>query len=810
MIPGDGVRIECAFSSDPADPSPAYEEISSYVLLNPGISINRGRSPEGGSVSPGVCSLTLRNDDGRFTAENPSSPYYPNVTVGRRLRVSYRESSTYGTANLVPAATASVEDGALTSWWSNYFGAPAASTIANSATRAFDGTKSVLVTWPTAVAGVGAGVFMPDQSLVKGRTYVASVRVWVPAGSPAVKFGDAFGATPTATSTVTGAWQQLTISWTAAAYDVYLGVRTNTASTAGQQVWVDALQVDEATVGQFPATAVGSGPTFTTAQAYAVGGPVKRRYVGYVDDWPTSWPSGPSIAYASISATDRFKRLSGRRRLRTIVAEELALDSPRAYFPLAEEESASAAGDASARGVCTSLARKQYGTGGDLTFGAGTGPGTDGQAAPVFAPLDASNGVTLYGRADGSSLNVVFGTGEPIALEGTINTTTANRRALAIASDWGWYVAIEVSAANKLVVAAEDPWRSSSKLTAASAASVTDGATHHVAVTVTSTTATLYLDGVSVATLDVSSLWSTGLRAFNVLEVGGAAGALFAGTISNVAVYSTGLAALTAARVADHAEACLTGFAGERSDERVARLLGYAAVPTADQALDVGLSTNIDHVDTTQSDALAIGQRVAETESGVLLVDRDGRVALHGRGRRYNATVRAALTASQIRPNPSIVYNDQAIANDVTARRQSGYSARVTDEESIDLAGVATADLDLVTASNAEVDAAAAWKVATSSRPASRFTGAVVDLLDDTVRGLVIDLEISDRLTVSGLPSQAPGSLVDLFLEGYSETISDSSWDLSLNTSSVSLAGRVWQLEDPTYGAIDSTNRVAY
>jgi hypothetical protein len=47
-----------------------------------------GRATEFDDISAGTWNLTLRNDDGRFTPDNPLSPYFPNVVENRRLRVT--------------------------------------------------------------------------------------------------------------------------------------------------------------------------------------------------------------------------------------------------------------------------------------------------------------------------------------------------------------------------------------------------------------------------------------------------------------------------------------------------------------------------------------------------------------------------------------------------------------------------------------------------------------------------------------------------------------------------------------------------
>ncbi len=63
------VTVEARFDTT------AWSDISSYVLLNEGVSCSRGRSNEFDTASAGSLSLVLRNEDGRFTPGNTSGPF---------------------------------------------------------------------------------------------------------------------------------------------------------------------------------------------------------------------------------------------------------------------------------------------------------------------------------------------------------------------------------------------------------------------------------------------------------------------------------------------------------------------------------------------------------------------------------------------------------------------------------------------------------------------------------------------------------------------------------------------------------------
>ena len=53
------------------------------------------------------------------------------------------------------------------------------------------------------------------------------------------------------------------------------------------------------------------------------------------------------------------------------------------------------------------------------------------------------------------------------------------------------------------------------------------------------------------------------------------------------------------------------------------------------------------------------------------------------------------------------------------------------------------------------------------------------------------------------LPTQAPASTLTFFIEGYTETIGNSSYEFDFNVSPTT-GYDVWVLEDATYGAYDT------
>jgi hypothetical protein len=72
---------------------PTYpKDITPYVRE---ISTHRGAARELERVEAGTASITLDNQDGRFTPFNPASPYYPFILPMRRIRISGIWDTTY-------------------------------------------------------------------------------------------------------------------------------------------------------------------------------------------------------------------------------------------------------------------------------------------------------------------------------------------------------------------------------------------------------------------------------------------------------------------------------------------------------------------------------------------------------------------------------------------------------------------------------------------------------------------------------------------------------------------------------------------
>lgn len=540
--------------------------------------------------------------------------------------------------------------------------------------------------------------------------------------------------------------------------------------------------------------------------------PRSYRFTGYIEELPTEWPDGRGIySEAVVVAVDRFKRMGRLTPFSSIIEEEYALDTPYAHYTMGDASGSTQAGDVSANGR-SALGTEQLGAAGTLEFGVATGPGTDGLTALTLTRASAGNGkylktdLTNDGDPMGGTLECWF-----------LTSTIAEMSMMALGSP-GFYPGPGPVIADLFIGSSGKLSANGASSVLESSGSVADGLTHHAVVTwsadgIGNTTCYLYLDGAQVDTDTYAGFGSPLWFDTAPLRVGGidipaafGSSSVFNGVIAHAALYNT---VLSADRIEAHYNAGANGFSGERSDERIARYASYCGIPTAEQDLEMGLSTSIAHVDITGKTPLDAMQDIAATEGGVLFMSGDGKLTFHARSHRYNAVSEATLTRAG--PATKFVVNDSLLINDVTASRDSGISYRATDAASIEAYGRAKGDVVLLTTSDNEVVDAANWKANSSSEPTPRLPSLPIEIsgASSTVQQDVLNLEIGSRATVGSLPATAPATSTDQFIEGLSEAWSDGAVQFDFNTSPAASSG-VWVLDSATYSQLDVSTRLAY
>lgn len=522
-----------------------------------------------------------------------------------------------------------------------------------------------------------------------------------------------------------------------------------------------------------------------------IGATVYDRFDGYVDSIEPSYP-GMDWSQVTVIATDVTARLAIGQPLKTMVIEEMLADDPDWLYPLSEAAGSSGAGDISQNGHPPLLVTASK-----------LGPSTLEFGTEVVGFADEQTGVAFDGPSAGvgtsgalSALTVTHQAGDPMLIPDAGGFSwecwfVYNEAPLISSvimgqfSDYTDVFAMFVLTAAGTVYfrlgsggGAFDSTPSSSALTA--------GTVHHLVATVSAglSSLRLFCDGVDVGTTAAAGIIfdSDSLRRTSVggLLTSVASRQGLNGTVGPVAQYST---VLTPARVLDHYQAGV-GTLVESSDERYARLAGYANVTTG--TLPSGEAT-VGHQNTSGKTITEALQQVARSEGSVSYATGAGALTFQSREARYNASAELTLTAADINEDATTRRDRQGMANEFTATRSGGASQRVVDAAAQLARGrFDGGSLDVVVSTDADARHIAEWEVATRKSPRSRLPSLTVDLLTLADAALVEDIlaaDLSTLVTVTDLPDQAPDTSMSVFLEGWTETIGVTQWSLTAFTS---------------------------
>lgn len=758
------LSVGAAFGYSITASSPVWTDITPYVdIAGAGVTINRGASDELSETQPGTCTLTLNNEDGRFSPGLASSPYYPNVLKNVPIRVRVVTTA----KNLV--TNPSFESG-LSDWSQT-----ASPTVVQNNTHVQHGSQAMRVTWG---APSGQAVFTVLYGLDIGETYTASAYVWVPVGAPSVEIHIDGMAAGTASST-TDAFQRLSYPFTATATTHTLVVEVVGTPTPGTQVWIDAVQVEE-------------GSTASTFDSD--GAQVHARFYGMVNEWPVRWEGLASSV--SITCTDLFKWLGNQPELQPMLVNEVLLDDPIAYYPLSEPADATSAGDLAGTSSVGTLAVTQVGSGGTIEFGAGEGPTG---AAPVFTPVSSSVG--KYLSADLGPNFVDANASFRARVECWFSTSTTNRVLLSLASTDNSTRAVFLLESGTGKLAIEKEQGGLGLITTVFATpNLADGQLHYL----------LYHEFANELTIDGTTYTTAAGNGpdLRLLTVGGYANnRLWSGTIAHLALY---VRSVTTAELTPHQTTGTTGHVGEDADDRLSRLASYVGLT---------VSTSGSTFDGMASQAMLGRQplehlrEVERTESGKLLASRSAaELEFQSRDVRYNPTPAVSIEYADLDTGGvEMADDDQRMVNTVVASRPGGATQRIVDQTARDTYGPKQVDLELFKDSDLSVTDAANWIVSRYADPPPELRSVPLEAstLDLADYRALLAADVSTVFEVTSMPDEAPSSTQTVTIEGYAETITQAQHKLTCHTSRA-LTDTVWVLDSSSYSQLDSTTRLAY
>jgi hypothetical protein len=346
---------------------------------------------------------------------------------------------------------------------------------------------------------------------------------------------------------------------------------------------------------------------------------------------------------------------------------------------------------------------------------------------------------------------------------------------------------------------------------------IADGKTHHVVLTEnfngTGFSIDLYVDGAHVDSrpnittypaTTISALYLAGNPAFLpvVFPVMG-----YTGTVAHLAISNT---LPTAQQITDIYNAGVNGLSGDLPSTRISRFLDFVD-PTIPRRLDTGQST-IGAQATDGASPLSAMQAVEQAEGGVYFIAGDGAAVLHSRAHRYQVTGvgHAELDADQYGADLQPVLDNQHIVNEMVITIPGGGTGSSRSPTSKAAYGLYRQTPSLPLANTTDAAGLAQNTVGLYSEPALRIPAVSVDLF--TQPGLyttVLPVDISSGLYLKNLPGQAATANVDLVVEGYTEKITASGYDIIFNLTPASLY-QVFQLDVSPYNQLDAANRLAW
>jgi hypothetical protein len=320
----------------------------------------------------------------------------------------------------------------------------------------------------------------------------------------------------------------------------------------------------------------------------------------------------------------------------------------------------------------------------------------------------------------------------------------------------------------------------------------------------------VYIDGAAVgSTLSVSSM--SGLR---TLHVGGYRGArLWDGQIAHLAIHeANGPCGPT---YAGNCTAGATGFSGETADVRVQRLARYAGLGS----VTIWGSTH-DPVSSQGPAGTGVVARMREveaSESGKLFAERDYYgLAYQSRDVRYNPDPSSEVFVIDYADldtlGVQLADDDQKLVNQAQGSRPGGATQRVNAPSSVAAFGPyepSGGALNLLKTTDNSVLDALYWLVSRYANPEPELREVPIEAFTMPSYLDILDAEISSYFSVYNLPAQAPTSELRVTVEGYTETIKHNAHTIQFRTSASS-TDSVWVLEDPVYGVLDVTTRLAY
>lgn len=810
----------------PGITSRKWSDISQHVYTRDDIEISRGRPDEGSKTDPASCKLTLDNRDGRYSPRNPEGPHYGRIGRNTPLRVwmgpptrgTVWNGTTKVTAHDAPRVEAATDDCLLVCAWGDVSGGNYTVPSGMTAGPELDGPVSTTVTASETLTSAGETSVRTATHDLSDTYAAASIAVPGAGGSVPVieeEHADAAGNsnfTITTTSSVQAGWWLLVFHcWNFDSRGTMLaepqgdpgdwypmGSAGVSGSVPHMRAWVRRVTVagqqnvtfrgdpDDASFDHHGRVLVLSNVVFHSP-----------RFTGEVSAWPPRWdPSGTDVR-TPIEASGLLRRLGNLRSpLRSpLLRESLRAHegTPVAYWPMEDGS------NASTLAAVQDNVRPMRIIRGDPDLSS-----YDGFAASE--PLPQMRNATMHANVpehSGSDTQVRWLMHIP---EGGITDATPIIDVVTTGDASRWQVRYETDG---LSVHVFDPAGVKIYSNFISWSPAVEGTHFRMS-------------------LELSQNGSDVDYALASLQVGDDTGSVFRDTITGRSFGRIGAVRLGAdqglegtalGHVAVYDQitsifdvgAALNAWRDEAAGRRIERLCREADITfTATGDLDETAAMGPQGARTL----LDLLRECADADLGILAEMRAD-IGLYYRTNAslYNqSAVQLDYAAGDLHPPLEPIEDDRTLANDVTASREGGSSARAVKTSGplstqMPPAGVGTYDSEVTinVASDDQLPDQAHWRLHLGTIGELRYPTVTVAIhgrpsLDAAVSGV----DPGDRLRILNTPDWLPPGAVGLIAEGFSETINAFAWTWQVNTSP-DTSHTVGVLNSDTLGRLDTS-----
>ena len=343
---------------------------------------------------------------------------------------------------------------------------------------------------------------------------------------------------------------------------------------------------------------------------------------------------------------------------------------------------------------------------------------------------------------------------------------------------------------------------------------ITDDIWHHVAVVGDSTGAEIYVDG---ALLSAGNTTGNGGSGDGIQLIGMSTTAAdadyFTGELSNLAYGDYSFSATMVGNIA-YASVFGTPYGATTTDEWITEVLDAAEWPNTWRDIETGTVTPGGMV-WAGSTALQMLQKLAQTDSGRILVKRDGYVAFYSGSHDYTNT--ASITSqttysdsggASVVPYSAIgriVYSDEFLVNRITIKTVDGTAYTADDVTSQGIYGVRAREFETLIGDGATAQSVADAFVSRYGTPTLRIDDWTVlpQTKPSTSYPEVLPTDLADRVTVEILPNNVGTRISQqVLVESIDHQFTPQQWTTVFSGSP---AVQVWLLEDATYGLLEST-----